>query len=161
MKQELVKDWMTRDVLTATPDTTLPEAHRMMADNQIRRLPVMENGRLVGIITRGDLRGAEASGATSLSTWELHYLISKVKIDEIMTTEPVAISQDASISEAARVMLYNKISGLPVVNSQGKLVGIITESDIFRIVSYEWSKTDGEDTISDLEIPIVPASLTP
>ena len=67
MKQELVKDWMTRDVMTATPDTTLPEAHRMMTDNQIRRLPVMENARLVGIITRGDLRGAEASGAMSLN----------------------------------------------------------------------------------------------
>ena len=71
MKQELVKDWMTRDVVTVIPHTTLPEAHRLMTDNQIRRLPVMENGRLVGIVTRGDVRGAEASGATTLSIWEL------------------------------------------------------------------------------------------
>ena len=67
VKRELVKDWMTREVVTVAPDTNLPEAHRLMSDNQIRRLPVMENGRLVGIITRGDVRGAEASDATSLS----------------------------------------------------------------------------------------------
>ncbi|NIN69685.1 MAG: CBS domain-containing protein, partial [Anaerolineae bacterium] len=66
MKQELVEDWMTRNVVTITSDTTLPEAHRLMTEDQIRRLPVMKNGRLVGIVTRGDVRGAEASEATSL-----------------------------------------------------------------------------------------------
>ncbi|MEJ2555761.1 MAG: CBS domain-containing protein [Anaerolineae bacterium] len=140
MKQELVKDWMTRDVVAVTPRTTLPEAHRLMADNQIRRLPVMENGRLVGIVTRGDVRGAEASGATTLSIWELHYLLAKLKIEEIMTPDPVTISQGATISEAARVMLDYKISGLPVLDDDRKLVGIITESDIFRMVVQEWNK---------------------
>lgn len=140
MKQELVRDWMTRDVVTVSPDTTLPEAHRLMTDNQIRRLPVMENGRLVGIVTGGDVRGAEASDATLLSVWELHYLIAKIKIGEIMTPDPVIISQDATIGEAAQVMLDNKISGLPVVNGEGKLVGIITESDIFRIVVQGWKE---------------------
>jgi acetoin utilization protein AcuB len=140
VKQELVKDWMTRDVVTVAPDTTLPEAHRLMTDNQIRRLPVMDDGRLVGIVTRGDVRGAEASAATSLSVWELHYLIARINIDEIMTPDPVIISQDATIGEAAQVMLDNKVSGLPVVNGEGKLVGIITESDIFRIVVQEWKE---------------------
>ena len=139
MKQELVKDWMTRDVVTVTPDTTLPEAHRLMTDNQIRRLPVMENGRLVGIVTRGDVRGAEASDATSLSIWELQYLIARIKVKEVMTHDPITISQDATIGEAAQVMLDYRVSGLPVVNGEGKLVGIITESDIFRIVVQEWS----------------------
>jgi CBS domain-containing protein len=140
MKQESVKGWMTSDVVTVTPDTTLPEAHRLMTDNQIRRLPVIDNGRLVGIITRGDVRGAEASDATSLSIWELQYLIAKIKVKEIMTYDPIAISQDATIGQAAQVMLDNKVSGLPVVNGEGKLVGIITESDIFRIVVQEWKE---------------------
>jgi acetoin utilization protein AcuB len=140
MKQELVKDWMSRDVVTVTPDSTLPEAHRLMANYQIRRLPVMENGGLVGIVTLGDIRGAQASGATTLSIWELHYLLAKLKIEEIMTSDPVTISQGASIGEAARVMLDYKISGLPVLDNDGKLVGIITESDIFRMVVQEWSK---------------------
>jgi acetoin utilization protein AcuB len=140
MKQELVKGWMTRDVVTVTSHTVLPVAHRLMTDNQIRRLPVMENGRLVGIITRGDVRGAEASDATSLSIWELHYLIAKIKVNKIMTHDPITVSQDATIGEAAQVMLDKKISGLPVVNGEGKLVGIITESDIFRIVVREWKE---------------------
>jgi acetoin utilization protein AcuB len=134
------QDWMSRDVVTVTPDSTLPEAHRLMANYQIRRLPVMENGGLVGIVTLGDIRGAQASGATTLSIWELHYLLAKLKIGEIMTHDPITISQGASIGEAARVMLDYKISGLPVLDNDGKLVGIITESDIFRMVVQEWSK---------------------
>jgi acetoin utilization protein AcuB len=140
MKQELVRDWMTHEVVTVAPGTTLPEAHRLMTDNQIRRLPVMENGRLAGIITRGDVRGAEASEATTLSIWELHYLLAKIKVKGIMTPDPITISQDATVSQAAQVMLDNRISGLPVIDGQGKVVGIITESDIFRIVVQEWSK---------------------
>jgi CBS domain-containing protein len=138
MKQELVKDWMTRDVITITPKTTLLEAHRLMSEHNIRRLPVMAGDRLVGIVTHGDIRGAEASDATSLSIWELNYLITRIKIKEVMTRNPITISQDATIDEAAQVMLEDKISGLPVVDADGKLVGIITESDIFRIVVQAW-----------------------
>jgi CBS domain-containing protein len=140
MKQELVRDWMTREVVVVAPETTLPEAHRLMNDNEIRRLPVMKNGQLVGIVTRGDVRGAEASDATSLSIWELQYLIAKIKVKEIMTPDPITVSQDSTIGEASQVMLDYKISGLPVVDSDGKLAGIITESDIFRIVVQEWRK---------------------
>lgn len=140
MKQELVRDWMTRHVITIAPDTTLPEAHRIMADKNIRRLPVVEHGRLVGIVTRGDVRGAEPSGATSLSIWEVNYLLAKLKVGEIMTLQPTTISPDDTIGDAARVMLDKKISGLPVVDSEGKILGIITESDIFRLVVQEWHK---------------------
>jgi len=140
MKQELVKDWMTRDVVTITPDTTLPDAHRLMDEKGIRRLPVLKDGRLVGIVTRGDVRGAEPSSATSLSIWELHYLLAKLTITEVMTRNPITISQDATIGEAAQVMLDSRISGLPVVDSGGKVVGIITESDIFRLVVQRWSE---------------------
>lgn len=144
MKHELVKDWMTHDVIMISPETTLPEAHELMTDYQIRRLPVVKNGRLVGIVTRGDIRGAEPSDATSLSIWELNYLLSKLKIREIMTHDPMVISQEATIGEAARVMLENKIGGLPVVNLHGELMGIITESDIFRIVVHAWSEVPTE-----------------
>ena len=156
MKRELVKEWMRCDVVTAAPNTTLPDAHRLMTDNQIRRLPVMDNGRLVGIVTRGDVRGAEASDATSLSIWELQYLIAKIKVKDIMTHDPITISQDATIGEAAQVMLDNKISGLPVVNGEGKPGGIITESDIFRIVVHEWS-----EPAEDLHYETVMVSASP
>jgi CBS domain-containing protein len=140
MKQELVKDWMTRDVMTITPHTSLPEAHRLMTDKQIRRLPVVENGQLVGLLTLGDVRGAEPSEATSLSIWEVNTLLADMEINKIMTRQPITIAPEATINEVARVMLEHKISGLPVVNSQGKIMGIITESDIFRMVVREWNK---------------------
>lgn len=140
MNQELVKDWMTSEVVTITPDTTLPEAHRLMADKHIRRLPVVENGHLVGIVTRGDVREAEPSDATSLSIWELNYLLAKLKVSSVMTKNPISTSPETTIAEAAQVMLEHKISGLPAVDNRGKVVGIITESDIFRLVVKEWSK---------------------
>ncbi|MCK6625048.1 MAG: CBS domain-containing protein [Anaerolineae bacterium] len=140
MKKELVKDWMTRDVVTISPEMTLPEAHRLMEEKKIRRLPVVDSGRLVGIVTRGDIRGAEPSGATSLSIWEVNYLLAKLKIGEIMTAHPLTIAAEETIGEAARLMLEKKISGLPVVDNAGRLVGIITESDIFRLVVQEWHK---------------------
>jgi len=142
MKQELVKDWMVHEVVTITPEVTLPEAHRLMTDHHIRRLPVVKNDRLVGIVTRGDVRGAEPSGATSLSIWELNYLLAKLKIEEIMTRHPVTISPEAAIGQAAQVMLEHKISGLPVVDREGQVVGIITESDIFRMVVQAWDQAD-------------------
>ena len=147
MKLELVKKWMTPDVITITPETTLPEAHKLMTDYQIRRLPVVKDRRLVGIVTRGDIRGAEASDATSLSVWELNYLLSQLKIKGIMTRRPIVISQEATIDEAAQVMLEHKISGLPVVDPHGELVGIITESDIFRIVVQAWREDPIRDTM--------------
>jgi len=138
---------MTHDVITITGETTLPDAHQLMTDYQIRRLPVMKDDCLVGIVTRGDIRGAEASDAKSLSVWELSYLLSKLKIEGLVTRRPIVISQEATIDEAARVMLENKISGLPVVDFHGVLVGIITESDIFRILVQAWKEVPTQDTV--------------
>jgi len=155
MKQELVKDWMTRNVVTITPDTTLPEAHRLMTEKRVRRLPVMRNDFLVGIITLGDVRGAEPSGATSLSIWELNYLLSQLKIEEIMTRNLITISPYATIGQAAETMLEYKVSGLPVVDGEMKPVGIITESDIFRMVVQGWHQVDPVEpvlqTVSSLQ----------
>jgi acetoin utilization protein AcuB len=139
-RQELIKDWMTKEVVVVSPKTTVPDAHRLMTEKGIRRLPVMDRDKLVGIVTRGDVRGAEPSEATTLSIWELNYLLARLKLSEIMTRKPVTISPNATVGEAAQVMLDNKISGLPVVDGNGKLVGIITESDIFRLVAAAWQE---------------------
>ena len=142
MKQELVRDWMSKEVITCTPDTTLPQAHQIMTENNIRRLPVIKkDGRLAGIITRSDVRGAQPSEATTLSIWELNYLLATLKVKKIMTPDPITIDQEATIGTAARLMLENKVSGLPVVNEKKQLVGIITESDIFSmVVLHEWEE---------------------
>jgi acetoin utilization protein AcuB len=139
MKQELVQDWMTRDVVTIAPETSLKEAHDIMRKKNIRRLPVVTHGEVLGIVTLGDIRGAEPSQASSLSIWEMNDLLAKLKVSEIMTRKPSTIQQTASIGNAAQTMLDKKISGLPVVDEKNRLVGIITESDIFRLVVTEWS----------------------
>src|SRR5262245_41042690 len=105
MKQELVKDWMTRKVITISPNTTLPEAYCLMTNKQIRRLPVVTNDILVGIITLGDVGGAQPSDATTLSVWELNYLLAKLKIEAIMTHKVITITSEATIGQAAQTML--------------------------------------------------------
>lgn len=145
MKQELVRDWMSRNVITVPPDATLPEADKLMVSKTIRRLPVVENGRLVGIVTYGDIREARPSAATSLSMWELNYLVSRLKVSELMTRDPITVSQDATIGEAAQLLLRHMIGGLPVVDNKGKLVGIITESDIFRMVVRDWVESQKQE----------------
>lgn len=148
MKTELVKDWMTPNPICITPETTLPEAHRIMKEHNIRRLPVVKDGKLLGIITRGDVRGAEPSEATSLSFFELNYLLSRLTVDRIMTHNPITIRPDETVYDAARLMLQNKIAGLPVVE-RGQLVGILTESDIFRMIVRMWEK-EAEDALEML-----------
>lgn len=133
MKDQLVKDWMTDNPITVTSSTTLPEAHRLMQDNNIRRLPVVDDGKLAGIVTLGDVREASPSDATSLSIFELNYLLSRLKVGTIMTSDPITVTTITTIARAAQLMLENKIGGLPVVE-RDKVVGIITESDIFRML---------------------------
>jgi acetoin utilization protein AcuB len=144
MRLELVKDWMTREVLVVSPDTTVLEAGRMMVDRTIRRLPVMEGNRLAGIVTHGDVRGGRASSADAMDIWELSYLLSRLTIREIMTPNPVTIAPDDTIGAAAQLMLEFRIGGLPVLDHQGQLVGIITESDIFRLVARDWIHSQDE-----------------
>ncbi|MBI3943288.1 MAG: CBS domain-containing protein [Chloroflexi bacterium] len=134
MKNEPVVRWMTKEPITIGPKTTLPEAHSIMITKKIRRLPVVnEDGRLIGIVTLGDVREASPSDATSLSIFELNYLLAKLTIDRVMTREPISITPETTLSEAAQLMLKYKIGGLPVVENE-KVVGIITESDIFRVL---------------------------
>jgi acetoin utilization protein AcuB len=133
MNPQLVKDWMTRAPITITATTSLTEASRLMQDNDIRRLPVVEHGRVVGILTWGDIREASASDATSLTVFELAYLLKKLLVGNIMTPRPITVTPTTTISRAAQLMMEHKIGGLPVVEN-GKLVGILTESDIFRML---------------------------
>lgn len=140
MKTELVGNWMSEGIITIDTTITLPEAHSLMKAKNIRRLPVVDSkGRIIGIISHGDIRAAEASPATTLSIWELNYLLAKLKVADFMTENPITVTPSTTIGEAANLMLAHKISGLPVVNGNYDLVGIITESDIFEmIVLHEW-----------------------
>lgn len=131
MINEKVMDWMSRTVLTINADQTLPEAHALMKEYNVRRLPVLEQGRLVGIVTLGDLREASPSDATSLSIFELNYLLARLTMQDIMTRDPLTVAPNTRLSEAAKLMLHHKVGGLPVMED-GSLVGIITETDIFR-----------------------------
>lgn len=138
-----VREWMTPNPISITPDTPVVDAHKLMKDNRIRRLPILRNGKLVGIVTLGDVRGAEPSEATSLSIWELNYLISRLTADRVMTREVISVTPDTPITKAAQLMLEKRIAGLPVLEGDS-LVGIITESDIFRMVVERWHSTEPE-----------------
>jgi acetoin utilization protein AcuB len=127
-----VKDRMATAVKTVDVDSSITEAFRLMKDNNIRRLPVMDKGKLVGIVTLTDLNQASPSSATSLSIHELNYLLAKTKIRDIIPKKQQLITIDPEnyIETAAKIMRENTISGLPVVEDD-KLVGIVTETDIF------------------------------
>jgi len=134
VKQLLVKDWMTKDVVTVSPDTPMLDAHQVMREKKIRRVPVVQNGKVVGIVTRSDVREAEPSDATTLNVWEINYLLAKLRVKDIMTSEVITVSPQDTIKTAATLLYENKIGALPVVENDNKLAGIITESDIFRIL---------------------------
>ncbi len=143
LANQLVRDWMTPNPVTITITATLPDAHKLMETRKIRRLPVMDGDKLVGIITRGDVRGAQPSDATSLSIWEINYLLSRLTVDRVMHRQVLTIAPDTTVRDAARQMLESKIAGLPVMEGD-RLVGIITESDIFRMVVNTWEKDLGK-----------------
>lgn len=123
---------MTPNPVTITSTMTVSEATNLMKSNKFRRLPVVDGGKLVGIVTDRDLREVSPSPATTLSVHELNYLLAKMVIKDIMKTDVITIGVDATIEEAALVMYNKKIGGLIVVDAIGAVVGIITETDIFK-----------------------------
>lgn len=127
----LVRDWMTADPQTVTAATPVMEAMQRLRDGGYRRLPVVRDGKLVGIVTDRDLKEATPSKATSLSVYELNYLLSKLTIKEVMTAPVMTIGPDDAIEQAALVMETHRVSGLPVVD-HAKLVGILTITDLLR-----------------------------
>jgi acetoin utilization protein AcuB len=127
-----VKDRMTPDPITVTEDTSFEDALRLMRDRKIRRLPVVNpDGHLVGIVVEKDLLYASPSPATSLSVFEVHYLLAKMRVRDVMTRRVITVGEDCPLEEAARIMVDHKIGSLPVL-ADGKLTGIITETDIFK-----------------------------
>ncbi|MBI4278619.1 MAG: CBS domain-containing protein [Armatimonadetes bacterium] len=127
----LVKDRMTREVATVQAETPIYEALTQMEQRHIRRLPVMRRGRIAGIVTYTDLMRVYPSPASTLTAWEIPHLVMHAPVKEAMTPDPITIHPNAPVEEAARLMRRHKIGGLPVVEDR-KLVGIITESDIFE-----------------------------
>jgi acetoin utilization protein AcuB len=131
----LVQGWMTIDVITVGEDTPMMKASIIMKENNIRSLPILnKKGKLVGIVSDRDLRDASPSKATSLDVHELNYLISTIKIKDLMTRNVVVVRPDETVEFAAILMLENKISSLPVINDKGSIIGIITQTDIFRVL---------------------------
>ncbi len=130
----LVKNWMSRNVITIGEEDSMQQASTLMREHQVRMLPVMGKGELVGIVSDTDLKRASASDATMLDIHELLYLISKIKIRDIMTRNPITVPDDYTVEEAAQLLMERNISGVPVVDCDGKLVGIITRNDLFKIL---------------------------
>ncbi len=131
----LVQGWMATDVLTVTEDTSMMKASIIMKEKKVRCLPVVdEKGKLVGIVSDRDLKDAAPSKATTLDVYELNYLLSSMKIKDIMTKNLVYVKPDETVEFAAILMLENKISSLPVINGKNVLVGIITQTDIFKVL---------------------------
>lgn len=129
MNTQLVRNWMTPHPITITTQTTLPEVKQLMVDYHLRRLPVVKKDKLVGIVTWRDINRAESSTGSVLNLYEFQFRRARLMAREFMSTALVTISPDATIEEAAGLMIENRISGLPVVEN-GKLVGLITETDI-------------------------------
>ncbi len=128
----LVGERMSKPVITVSPDVTINDAMNLMKRDHIRRLPVVQQGKLIGIVSDVDLLNASPSTATSLSVWEMNYLLSKITIKDVMTKNVITVDESTPIEEAARIMADNQIGGLPVMRS-GKVVGMITETDLFKI----------------------------
>jgi acetoin utilization protein AcuB len=129
----LVRERMTRNPVLCSSDLPVTEAFALMKKERIRRMPVVDkHGKLVGIVSDKDLLRVTPSPATTLSAYEIPYLLSRVKVSDVMTKKVITVSEDTPIEDAARIMVDNKIGGLPVVNDDTVVAGIITETDIFK-----------------------------
>ncbi|HAR68289.1 MAG TPA: acetoin dehydrogenase [Thermus scotoductus] len=153
----LVRDWMTKDPLTVAPDTPVLEAINLLKSKGFRRLPVVKGGKLVGLVTDKDLKDAMPSKATTLSVWEMNYLLSKLTVQEVMAKPVITVEADAPLEKAALLMEEKKIGGLPVMDGE-KLVGIITVTDVLRAFIEVLGLKMGGLRIT-VDIPDVPGAL--
>ena len=128
----LVGERMSRPPIIIPPEMSIHDALALFKKERIRRAPVIKGGKLVGIVSDKDLLNASPSPATTLSVWEMNYLLSKLTVSEVMTKHVTTVAEDTPIEEAARIMADNKIGGLPVVKGS-RVVGIITETDLFKL----------------------------
>jgi acetoin utilization protein AcuB len=128
-----VEKWMTVKPISLKATDSLARAIDVMKEKKIRRIPIVSDaGKLIGIVSDRDLKDVSPSRATTLDIWELHYVLDKLKLGDIMTKKPWTVTPDMPIEKAALLMLEKRVEGLPVVDAKGALVGILTEGDIFR-----------------------------
>jgi acetoin utilization protein AcuB len=130
----LVENWMNPNVITVDADDSMLDATKLLKEHNIRHLPVLEKGKLVGVITDRDLKRAAPSDATALEAHELLYLIANIKVREIMTKNPITVPYNYTIEEAADLLLQARISGMPVVGKDGDVIGTITQTDLFKVL---------------------------
>jgi acetoin utilization protein AcuB len=157
----LVKNWMSKNVVTIDVGESMQHAVNLMKEHKVRMLPVVGKGKLVGMLSDTDLKRASASDATSLDVHELMYLISKIKVKDIMTRDPLTVPPDFTVEETAEMLMKHKISGLPVVDVDSNIVGIITRDDLFKVlislsglgkkgIQFAFQVEDRPGTIKDL-----------
>lgn len=157
----LVANWMTRDVLTLTPDRSMMKASKLMKDKSVSCLPVVdEDGKLVGIVSDRDIKDASPSKATTLDMHELYYLLSEVKIKDIMTKKVITIREDETVEKAATLMLENHFGSLPVVDEAGRVIGIMTDTDVFKVLVEISGVYEGGTQVC-LEVSTAAGSLSP
>jgi len=130
----LVKNWMNTPAITIDQHSSMQEAISLLKTHRISMLPVMDKNRLVGIVTDRDLKKSSPSDATTLEIHELLYLLSTVQVKDIMSTKPITVPEDLTIEETAEVLMDNKISGVPVVDCDGSVIGVITHTDLFKVI---------------------------
>jgi acetoin utilization protein AcuB len=155
----LVVNWMSTRLVSIDPEESMSQAIRLLKENHVGRLPVIDKaGKLVGIVSDKDLKRAGASDATALEVHELAYLLSRVKVKDIMTPSPITVHIHDTIEEAALAMLENKISGVPAVGDDGKVVAMLTQSDIFRALIALTGVTRGGIQFA-MDLPDEPGSI--
>lgn len=128
----LVGERMSQPVISVSPETPIHDALAMFKKEHIRRAPVVQDGKMVGIVTETDLLNASPSPVSTLSVWEMNYLLSKVTVSQVMSRQVISVAKDTPIEEAARILADNKLGGLPVLDGDN-VVGIITETDLFKV----------------------------
>lgn len=139
---------MTKNPMTVTADTKVDEVAHLMKKHNFRRLPVVDDGKLVGFLSDSDLMRVAPSSATTLSRYEINSLLAKICVLDIMKKDVVSVNVDATIEEAALIMYKNKIGGMPVVSNMGAVVGVITETDIFKTFVDVMGLADGKTRIT-------------
>jgi acetoin utilization protein AcuB len=157
----LIENWMTKDVITGTPDMSMRKASKIMKEKGIGRLPVVDDkGVLLGLVSDRDIKEASPSKATTLDMHELYYLLSEIKLKDIMTKKVVTIHTGETIERAAQLMLEHNIGGMPVVDEGNKVVGMVTDSDIFKVLVRITGVMEGGVQIG-VRLPNEPGGMVP
>lgn len=145
-----VKDYMTKNVICAEPDATISQIIDLMKEKGIHRVPVVEKGKLVGLITEGMISNSGTTNATSLSIYELNYLLSKTTVSTVMVKKVISVDENELMEYATQKMLKNNIGCLPVTNASGEVTGIVTQNDVFKcfLNVLGWDEVGSRITVS-------------